>query len=314
MLQGPEPRGGKYSLFKYFVSTQCYIGGISCTGDLESLILLEQRQNRCYNCNDCYDNQRCTCNGRVSLGVYCSIWWWLFAAVGMVFILGALSTLMVTLNQVSTEVAVIEKCEIFLLVYGVFSLLTGVTCFVGLCICNCKCTFRHRPQLTLVIVILICSFVVYIAGLVCVNYRYAPVAFGNANVVGGDGKRLLGSGYGVMIGVGLDRGNFSSGSGLGGSGLGGSGLGGSGLDGSGLGGSGLGGSGLGGSGLDGSGLGGSGLGGSGELCISEFRGIRLLVIVSDFVFIILCVLNVIFSCCFEKKSPVVYETKRCDFE
>ena len=190
----------------------------------------------------------------------------------MVFILGAVSTLMVTLNQVSTEVAVIEKCEIFLLVYGVFSLLSGVTCFVGLCICNCKCT-RHRPQLTLVIVILICSFVLYIAGLVCVNYRYAPVAFGNANVVGGDGKRLLGSGYGVMIGVGLDRGNFSGGSGLGG----------------------------------------SGLGGTGELCISEFHGIRLLVIVSDIIFIILCilcVLNVIFSCWFEKESPVVYETKK----
>ena len=301
-----EQHGGKYSLFLiYFVSTQCYIGCISCTGDLEPLILLEQRQNRCYNCNDCYDNQRCTCNRRVSLGVYCCIWWWLFAAVGMVFILGAVSTLMVTLNQVSTEVAVIEKCEIFLLVYGVFSLLSGVTCFVGLCICNCKCTFRHRPQLTLVIVILICSFVVYIAGLVCVNYRYAPVAFGNTNVVGGDGKRLLGSGYGVVIGVGLDRGNFSSGSGLesGGSRLGGSGLGGSGLGGSGL-------------ESGGSGLGGSGQGGSGELCISEFRGIRLLVIVSDFVFIILCilcVLNVIFSCCFEKKSPVVYETKRYDF-
>ena len=260
------------------------------TGDLEPLILLEQRQNRCYNCNDCYDNQRCACNRRISLGVYCCIWWWLFVAVGMVFILGALSTLMVTLNQRSTEVAVIEGCEIFLLVYGVFSLLSGVTCFVSLCICNCKCTFHHKPQLTLVIVILICSFVVYIAGLVCVNYRYALVAFGNANVVGGDGKRLLGSGYGVMIGVGLDRGNFSSGSGLE--------SGGSGLE------------------SGGSGLGGSGLGGSGELCISEFRGIRLLVIVSDFVFIILCilcVLNVIFFCCFKKKSPVVYETKRYGF-
>ena len=166
----------------------------------------------------------------------------------------------------------------------VFPLLSEVTFFVGLCICNCKCTFRHRRQLTLVIVILICSFVVYIAGLVCVNYRYAPVAVGNTNVVGGDGQRLLGSGHGVMIGVGLDRGNLSSGSGLE----------------------------PGGSGLGGSGLGGSGLGGSGELCISEFHGIRLLVIISYSVFIflcILCVLNVMFSCCFEKESPVVYETK-----
>ena len=215
-------------------------------------------------------------------------------------VLGAVSTLMVTLNQVLTEVAIIEKCEIFLLVYGVLSLLSGLTFFVSLCICNCKCTFRHRPQLTVVIVILICSLVVYIAGLVCVNYKYAPVAFGNANVVGSDGKRLLGSGHGVMIGVGLDHGNFSASSVLesGSSGLGGSGLGGSGLE-----------------------SGGSGASnGSGELpvelCISEFRGIRLFVIVSDSVFIILfilCVLNVIFFCRFEKESPVVYETKRYDF-
>ena len=85
----------------------------------------------------------------------------------MVFILGAVSTSMVTLNQVSTEVAVIEGCEIFLLVYGVFSLLSGVTFFVSLCICNCKCTFHHKPQLTLVIVILICSFVVYSRPCMC---------------------------------------------------------------------------------------------------------------------------------------------------
>lgn len=140
-----EQHGGKYSLFLiHFGSTQCYISGISCTEDLEPLI--EQRQNRCYNCTDCYDNQRCACNRHVSLGMYCCIWWWLFAAVGLVIVLGAVSTLMVTLNQVSTEVAVIEKCEIFLLVYGVLSLLSGLTFFVSLCICNCKCTFRHRPQ------------------------------------------------------------------------------------------------------------------------------------------------------------------------
>ena len=159
--------GGKYSLFLiHFGSTQCYISGISCTEDLEPLI--DQRQNGCYNCTDCYDNQRCACNRRVSLGVYCCIWWWLFAAVGLVVVLGAVSTLMVTLNQVSTEVAVIEKCEILLLVYGVLSVLSGLTFFVSLCICNCKCTFRHRPQLIVVIVI---SLVVYIAGLVCVNYK-----------------------------------------------------------------------------------------------------------------------------------------------
>ena len=110
------------------------------------------------------------------------------------------------------------------------------------------------------------------------NYKYAPVAFGNANGVSGDGK----GGYGVMLGVGLNSGNFSGGSGLesGDSGLGGS---------------------------------GAGSSGSGkvpmELCISEFQGIRLLIIVSDSIFIILCmlcILNVIFSCCFEKESPVVY--------
>ena len=216
----------------------------------------------------------------------------------MVVVLGAISTLMVTLNQVSTEIAVIEECEIFLLVYGVSSLLSGLTFFVGLCICNCKCTFCHRPQLTLVIVILICFLVVYIAGLGCVNYKYAPVTFGNANVVGGDGKRLLGSGYGAMLGVGLDSGNFSGGSGLE--------SGGSGPE-------------SGGSGVES--IGSGTYSGSGELpvelCISEFQGIRLLVIVSDSVFIILCilcVLNVIFSCCFEKESPVVYyKTERYDF-
>lgn len=132
------------------------------------------------------------------------------------------------------------------------------------------------------------------------NYKHAPAAIGNANVVGSDGKRLLGSGHGVMIGVGLDHGNFSGSSVLesGSSGLGGNGLGGSGLE-----------------------SGGSGASnGSGELpvelCISEFRGIRLFVIVSDSVFIILlilCVLNVIFFCRFEKESPVVYEIKRYDF-
>ena len=50
------------------------------------------------------------------------------------------------------------------------------------------------------------------------------VAFGNANGVGGDGIR---GGYRVMLGVGLNSGNFSGGSGLesGDSGLGGSGAG-----------------------------------------------------------------------------------------
>lgn len=203
----------------------------------------------------------------------------------MSVILGAVSTFLVTLNQVSTEAAVIKECEIFLLVYGLILVLSGLTFFVGLCLCNCKCTFRNRPQLTLVTLILICSLVVYIAGLICMNYKYAPVAFGNANGVDGDGK----SGYGVMLGVGLNSGNFSGGSGLesGDSRLGGSGAG----------------------------------SGSGklpmELCISEFRGIRLLIIVSDSIFIILCmlcILNVIFYCCFEKESPVVYyNIDRYDF-
>ena len=183
--------------------------------------------------------------------------------MGLVVILGAVSTLLVTLNQVSTEAAVIDECEIFLLVYGVISVLSGLTFFVGLWFC--KCTFRNRPQLTVVTLILLCSLVVYIAGLICVNYKYVPVAFGNANGVGGDGK----GGYGVMLGVGLNSGNFSGGSGLesGGSGLGGS---------------------------------GAGSSGSGkllmELCISEYQGIRLLTIVSDSIFIILCMSVVYFEC------------------
>ena len=203
----------------------------------------------------------------------------------MAVILGAVSTFLVTLNQVSTEAAVIEECEIFLLVYGVISVLSGLTFFVGLCLCNCKCTFRNRPQLTLVTLILICSLVVFIAGLIYVNYKMAPVAFGNANEVGGDGKTMLRSGYGVMLGVGLNSGNFSGGSGL--------------------------------ESGDSSGAGSGGGKLPMELCISEFRGIRLLIIVSDSIFIILCILcilNVIFYCCFEKESPVVYyNIDRYDF-
>ena len=82
------------------------------------------------------NSKRCGCNGRVSLGVYCCSWWLLFAAVGMVFILGALSVLLVTLNSVSTEVVAIEGCEIILLVYGVLSVFSGVTFFCAYATAN----------------------------------------------------------------------------------------------------------------------------------------------------------------------------------
>ena len=270
----------------------------------------------------------------------------------MVFILGALSVLLVTLNSVSTEVVAIEGCEIILLVYGVLSVFSGVTFFVGLCLCNCKCASHHRSQLTAISIILIFSLIVYIVGFVYLNYRFAPEAFGSANVaMTGNGSRLLGrsieSGSGVVLGSGsgLDSGSFRGGSGLesggrgglepgggsgglepGGSGLesGGDGDGGGGDGGGDGGGGGSGDGGGGGGGDDGSDGGGGGSGdgdgsdgggGNGggefpvEVCVSEIQGIRFLIIASDSVFILLCILctlSVIFFSFFEKKSPVVY--------
>ena len=223
---------------------------------------------RCYNCiedcrdndciEDCFDSdciedccdERCCCNRRVSLGVYCCIWWSLLTAVGMVVILGAITILLVTVNQGG-----VEECEIFLLVYGAVSVLCGLTLFVSLCICNC-CAFDSWPRLTAASLISICSLLVYLVVFVFVNYRYSPEAFGNAN--GGGNSRLL-----------VDSGSLNGGSGLE------------------------------------PGGGGDGM----ETCVSGIQGIHLLIIASDSVVValcILCILNVIFCCFFERQSPLVY--------
>ena len=64
---------------------------------------------------------------------------------------------------------------------------------------------------------------------------------------------------------------------------------------------------------DGDGSDGGGGNGGGEfpveVCVSEIQGIRFLIIASDSVFILLCILctlSVVFFSFFEKKSPVVY--------
>ena len=136
---------------------------------------------------------------------------------------------------------------------------------------------------------------------------------GGSGLESGGGGSELESGGGP--GSGLESGVGGGGGGGGGSGLesGGGGGGGSGVESGGSGGGGGGGSG----GSDnGGGGGGGGSGGSDnggespvEVCISEIQGIRILIIASDFVFIILCVLctlSVIFFSFFKKESPVVY--------